>query len=88
MRVSEDGVDPAGERRILAATLREAGAIALKTFQTPVKSWLKDQSSPVCEGDIAVDNFLRERLAGPASGCGWLSEETADDRSSRLARRN
>ena len=86
MRVSDGDLDPASERRTLAATLREAGAIALKTFQTPVKSWLKDQSSPVSEADIAVDHFLRERLAGPGSGCGWLSEETADDRSSRQAR--
>src|SRR5712671_5108798 len=72
---------------MLAAALREAGAIALKTFQAPVKSWLKNRSSPVCEADIAVDSFLRERLAGPGSGHGWLSEETADDRSSRQARR-
>jgi myo-inositol-1(or 4)-monophosphatase len=70
---------------MLAATLREAGAIALTTFQTPVKSWLKDQSSPVCEADIAVDDFLRLRLAGPDRG--WLSEETADDGSRRQARR-
>jgi myo-inositol-1(or 4)-monophosphatase len=84
LRVSDGGRDPASERRLLAATLREAGAIALATFQRPMKSWLKDQSSPVCEADIAVDGFLRERLAG--SGRGWLSEETADDRSSSQAR--
>ncbi|HEY6254956.1 MAG TPA: 3'(2'),5'-bisphosphate nucleotidase CysQ [Xanthobacteraceae bacterium] len=87
MRGSDSGRDPAGDRQLLAATLREAGAIALKTFQAPVKTWLKAQSSPVSEADIAVDNFLRERLAGPASGCGWLSEETAQDRSSAQARR-
>ena len=87
MRVSDGGLDPAGERAVLTASLREAGAIALKTFQMPVKSWLKEQASPVSEADIAVDHFLRERLAGPGSGCGWLSEETADDRSSRQARR-
>jgi myo-inositol-1(or 4)-monophosphatase len=86
LRVSDGGSDPVGERQSLAASLREAGAIALKTFQAPVKSWLKDQSSPVSEADIAVDAFLRERLAGPRSGRGWLSEETADDRSSRQAR--
>src|SRR5579872_6450543 len=34
---------------------------------------------------MAVDVFLREQLAHP--GCGWLSEETAEDRSSRTARR-
>jgi myo-inositol-1(or 4)-monophosphatase len=77
----------AGETRQLAAVLREAGVIALKTFQTPLRTWLKDQSSPVSEADIAVDGFLRERLAGATTGCGWLSEETADDRSSATARR-
>jgi myo-inositol-1(or 4)-monophosphatase len=95
LRASDPGRDPAikretereNERQMLAATLRAAGAIALKTFQAPVRSWLKDQSSPVCEADIAVDDFLRERLAGPGSGYGWLSEETAGDRSSRQARR-
>ena len=66
--------------------MREAGALALKTFQAPVKSWIKDQSSPVSEADIAVDAFLRERLAGPGSGRGWLSEETEDDRSAGQAR--
>jgi myo-inositol-1(or 4)-monophosphatase len=85
LRVSDGGSDPAVERRWLAATLREAGALALATFGRPVRSWLKDSSSPVSEADIAVDGFLRERLAG--SGCGWLSEETADDRSSARARR-
>jgi myo-inositol-1(or 4)-monophosphatase len=85
LRDSDGGFEGTG--RQLAATLREAGAIALKTFQTPLRSWLKNQSSPVSEADIAVDGFLRERLAGPESGCGWLSEETADDRSSAAARR-
>ena len=82
MPASEGGAI-AGER--LAAILREAGAIALKTFRMPLKSWLKNQSSPVSEADMAVDAFLRQRLASP--DCGWLSEETAEDRSSRQARR-
>ena len=33
--------------------------------------------SPVTEADIAVDDFLRERLVAP--GFGWLSEESEDD---------
>jgi myo-inositol-1(or 4)-monophosphatase len=85
LRGSDGGLE--GETRQLAVVLREAGAIALKMFQTPLRSWLKNQSSPVSEADIAVDGFLRARLAGPASGCGWLSEETADDRSSAAAQR-
>jgi myo-inositol-1(or 4)-monophosphatase len=66
-----------GER--LAAAVREAGALAFSTFQTPLKSWIKGASSPVCEADIAVDNLLRERLAAQTPGFGWLSEESADD---------
>jgi myo-inositol-1(or 4)-monophosphatase len=59
--------------------MREAGALALKTFRAPVRRWIKGQSSPVSEADIAVDNLLRERLGGVAPADGWLSEETEDD---------
>ncbi len=62
----------------LAAAVREAGAIAMSKFRSPLKSWIKGHSSPVCEADIAVNDFLHERLAGEA-GIGWLSEETEDD---------
>jgi len=80
-------LDLANEREILVAAVREAGALALKTFQTPLKSWIKDKTSPVCEADIAVDNLLRERLAGARPGIGWLSEESEDDRARRPATR-
>ena len=66
----------------LGEALREAGPIAMKTFRGPIQSWTKDHDSPVSEADIAVDNFLRERLS--REGYGWLSEESKDDRS-RLA---
>jgi myo-inositol-1(or 4)-monophosphatase len=85
LRVSEDESLPGRDRDVLAAAMREAGAIALKTFQAPVRSWIKSGSSPVSEADIAVDTFLRGRLAGADTG--WLSEETAEDRSSAQARR-
>ena len=62
------------------AAVREAGALARGTFQTALKSWSKQGGSPVSEADIAVDNFLRERLIQLAPDCGWLSEETEDDR--------
>jgi myo-inositol-1(or 4)-monophosphatase len=61
------------------AAVREAGALAARTFQTSLKSWSKTGGSPVSEADIAVDNFLRERLKSLAPDCGWLSEETEDD---------
>jgi myo-inositol-1(or 4)-monophosphatase len=63
----------------LAETVRAAGDVALKTFRRPLRQWIKGESSPVSEADIAVNNFLRERLLGLAAGYGWLSEETEDD---------
>jgi myo-inositol-1(or 4)-monophosphatase len=62
---------------ILGTALREAGEIALRTFRGPLRSWTKAGDSPVTEADIAVDEFLRARLASP--GVGWLSEESIDD---------
>jgi myo-inositol-1(or 4)-monophosphatase len=67
----------AREARYLADTLREASTIALKTFRGEVRSWIKGHDSPVSDADIAVDNFLREKLSRP--DVGWLSEESADD---------
>jgi myo-inositol-1(or 4)-monophosphatase len=60
------------------AIVREAGALAASTFGGTYKSWTKGGGSPVSEADIAVDDFLRERLPRllPAA---WLSEETEDD---------
>ena len=65
----------------LAAIVREAGAIAVSTLRGgQLKSWTKSGDSPVTEADIAVDLFLRERLTRLMPDCGWLSEETEDDR--------
>jgi len=63
----------------LAECVREAGALALSMFGTPIKNWTKGASSPVSEADIAVDQLLRERLGEAEPGFGWLSEETADN---------
>jgi myo-inositol-1(or 4)-monophosphatase len=63
----------------LAASVRQAGALALSMFRTPIKNWTKGESSPVTEADIAVDQLLRRLLAGESPGFGWLSEESADD---------
>jgi myo-inositol-1(or 4)-monophosphatase len=79
--------DPAREGKCLAEAVREAGLLALATFRTPVKSWLKGNSSPVSEADIAVDKLLRERLLAPDPAVGWLSEESEDDPARVTARR-
>jgi len=65
--------------QLLAEAVREAGALALRKFRTSFKSWTKNESSPVSEVDIEVDELLHSRLAGHDPSYGWLSEETTDD---------
>ena len=64
---------------LLADTVREAGALALRMFSTELKTWIKGASSPVSEADIAVNDLIETRLRGATSDYGWLSEESADD---------
>jgi myo-inositol-1(or 4)-monophosphatase len=74
----DPAIDRTAVRDRLAAAVREGGAVALKTFRGQIKSWIKGQSSPVSEADLAVDALLRERLLA-IHDAGWLSEETEDD---------
>lgn len=85
MPATDAVIDRVRESERLAAALREAGALALKTFRGNVRSWTKGKNSPVCEADIAVDGLLRRKLRSP--GYGWLSEETEDDRTRLQAHR-
>ena len=79
MRATEI-VDPVREAQRLEDGVREAGALALSMFRTPVKNWTKGAAnSPVSEADIAVDTLLRERLVGASTAIAWLSEESVDD---------
>jgi myo-inositol-1(or 4)-monophosphatase len=68
--------------QLLGDAAREAGALAMRWFRpgerTAARIWTKGKSSPVTEADIAVDGFLRTRLAAAGSDFGWLSEETED----------
>jgi myo-inositol-1(or 4)-monophosphatase len=77
--VAELHVERAAVGARLAGAVREAGALALQKFRSPLKSWMKAANSPVSEVDIAVDQMLRERLMMIAPTCGWLSEESVDD---------
>jgi myo-inositol-1(or 4)-monophosphatase len=81
-------VDAVAARDPLIAAAQEAGAIAMNFFDrggpTSARIDYKAGGSPVTEADLAVDAFLRARLAEAFAGAGWLSEETEDD-SSRLA---
>jgi myo-inositol-1(or 4)-monophosphatase len=78
----------AGLRAPLEAIMRVAGELARETSRRPFKRWTKgDDDSPVSEGDIAVNDLLRARLADLLPGAGWLSEETVElpDRALPLA---
>ena len=81
-----EAVDIARAATRLAACVREAGALALSMFGTPINNWTKFELSPVSDADIAVDRLLRERLMDEGSAIAWLSEESVDD-ASRLAAR-
>jgi myo-inositol-1(or 4)-monophosphatase len=71
------GNDAAQLRAPLEAVMREAGEIARATARTPFKRWTKgNDHSPVSDGDIAVNDFLRARLRALAPDASWLSEET------------
>ncbi|HEX8167884.1 MAG TPA: 3'(2'),5'-bisphosphate nucleotidase CysQ [Beijerinckiaceae bacterium] len=62
---------------------REAGRIACRYFRrgdkTTARVWSKHGGSPVTEADVAVDSFLKVRLAEALPDAAWLSEETTDD---------
>jgi myo-inositol-1(or 4)-monophosphatase len=70
----------------MAASVRDAGALALSMFGRPIRTWTKFESSPVSDADIAVDRLLHERLADGSSSVAWLSEESVDDPSRLDAR--
>ncbi len=66
---------------LIRQAAEEAGALALRYFRKDPQVWAKANDSPVTEADMAVDALLAERLRGARPDYGWLSEETADDRS-------
>ena len=71
--------------RLLEDTVHQAGNIARNFYGGDYKRWSKEGGSPVTEADLAVNNFLRDRLTKARPDYGWLSEESADD-PARLAK--
>jgi len=63
---------------ILAA--RDAGQLILKIRNKGFETEIKADQSPVTEADRAADALLKKRLLG-IEPCGWLSEESRDDKS-------
>lgn len=70
----------------VARIAEEAGRIAAARSATEFNRWEKKPGELVCDIDLEVDAFLRERLSALDPSAGWLSEETVDD-SDRYERR-
>jgi myo-inositol-1(or 4)-monophosphatase len=62
----------------VSAIVREAGRIAEARRGTGFRRWEKTPGHPVCEIDLEVDAFLRDRLTELDPEAGWLSEEALD----------
>lgn len=71
---------------LMEQTVREAGALGLAMFRTELRKWIKGESSPVSEADIALNDLIEKRLRSATPDYGWLSEESADD-DARLGKR-
>ncbi len=56
-----------------------AGIIASSYFRRELKTWTKENASPVSEADIVVDRYLAATLLAARPDYGWLSEETVDN---------
>ena len=75
------GGNDQAELELLENAARQAARIALGFFGRDPDTWLKGNKSPVSEADLAVDRHLAAVLRGERPEYGWLSEETADDKS-------
>ena len=62
----------------LLDTFLEAGKIAREICQKGVKITIKDDKSPVTDGDLAVDRLLRAKITSLTPNIPIISEETVD----------
>jgi myo-inositol-1(or 4)-monophosphatase len=78
---------PAEDLEVLRSGAVAAGMIAASFFRRDLKTWTKENATPVTEADITVDHYLKGSLLAARPDYGWLSEESADDSSRLRARR-
>ncbi len=64
---------------LLRSSVVAAGIIAAGFFRSQMKTWTKENASPVSEADHSVNNFLHDSLRAARPDYGWLSEESPDD---------
>ena len=70
--------DLTADLRLLKEAALEAGSIAMTFFESDVKTWEKEPDHPVTEADLAVNDYLAQKLRTARPEYGWLSEETVD----------
>jgi len=79
----------AADLELIRAAALEAGDLAVRLREMDnLQVTAKPGGSPVTNADLAVDALLKARLGEARPDYGWLSEETADDRSRLDARRS
>lgn len=71
--------DVESDHALLVAAVREAGALAMRSFGRDVETWEKSPGHPVCRVDLDVNDLLAERLDAARPAYAWLSEESEDD---------
>jgi len=62
----------------LIDTFLEAGEVARKISEKGIKITIKNDKSPVTDGDLAVDKILRRKINNSTSSIPIISEETVD----------
>ena len=58
----------------------EAGSLALEYQQNGFKFFKKGYNDIVTDADLAVNDFLKEKLLNLVPNSGWLSEESVDNK--------
>lgn len=69
----------ADDRELLRSAAVTAGIIAAGYFRKDLKTWTKENASPVSEADIVLDKYLSNALLSARPDYGWLSEESVDN---------
>ena len=79
---------PSEDLALIRNAVIEAANIAEMAFlKNDAKVWDKEKGHPVTDADIAVNDFLDEKLRKARPDYGWLSEETKDDNSRHACER-
>lgn len=71
--------DAHADLELLRSAAVAAGILAAGYFRRPLRTWAKDNASPVTEADHAVDRQLSAMLRAARPDYGWLSEESTEE---------